>query len=80
MEKKKRYLHLSEREIQVLRLVVAGHTDVEISTMLDISFFTARRHRENLMCKSGVSKAVQLISMYFVELFSEDFGYFAKKG
>ncbi len=46
---------LSEREIDVLRLVARGLTDKEVASKLGISFRTVHAHNENAYGKIGVS-------------------------
>jgi DNA-binding NarL/FixJ family response regulator len=46
---------LSERELQVLRLVAAGRSNREIATALVISEHTVARHVQNIFAKLGVS-------------------------
>ena len=53
---------LTDRERQVLSLVVAGMTSKAIATELDISLKTVENHRHNLMTKAGVMSSSQLIS------------------
>ena len=45
---------LTERELEVLRLLAAGSTNTEIGAVLGISSHTARTHVQNLMAKLGV--------------------------
>ena len=52
---------LTDREMQVLNLVVAGRVNREIADTLGISVKTVDRHRTNLMQKLGVRSAVELI-------------------
>ena len=52
---------LTEREVQILNLVVAGRTNKEMAATLGISAKTVDRHRTNLMQKLGVRSAVELI-------------------
>jgi pimeloyl-ACP methyl ester carboxylesterase/DNA-binding CsgD family transcriptional regulator len=47
--------HLSERELDVLRLVAQGLSDQEIARRLGISAHTAHRHVSNIRGKLGVS-------------------------
>jgi HD-GYP domain-containing protein (c-di-GMP phosphodiesterase class II) len=51
----KRASGLSEREIEVLRLVARGMTNKEVASALDISTKTAGRHLENIFQKIGVT-------------------------
>jgi non-specific serine/threonine protein kinase len=46
---------LSARELEVLRLLVAGHSDKVIAEMLEIRPRTASKHVENILAKLGVS-------------------------
>jgi DNA-binding NarL/FixJ family response regulator len=46
---------LTEREIEVLRLVARGLTNKEVASALDISTKTAGRHLENIFQKIGVT-------------------------
>ncbi|GGF77988.1 DNA-binding response regulator [Mameliella alba] len=53
---------LSERERQVLNLVVTGRSNKEIAQILGISVKTVDRHRTNLMQKLDVHSVAQLIA------------------
>ncbi len=53
---------LTEREREVLSLVIAGKTSKAIAADLDISIKTVENHRHNLMTKAGVSSVAQLIA------------------
>lgn len=53
--------HLTERELQVLRLVVEGLSNKEIARMLVISPKTASVHRTNIMSKLGVRNSADLV-------------------
>ena len=46
---------LTEREVEVLRLVAAGHTNKEVATTLFLSDKTVARHLSNIFTKVGVS-------------------------
>jgi FixJ family two-component response regulator len=54
---------LTEREREVLDLLLAGNTSKEIARELEISPRTAEAHRGNLLRKFGVGSAKELISM-----------------
>ena len=56
-----RYRQLSEREIEVLRLLVEGCTAAEIGEKLFISAKTAEKHRANIMGKLGIATLIDLI-------------------
>lgn len=53
---------LTEREREVLALVIGGKTSKAIAADLDISVKTVENHRHNLMAKAGVTSVAQLIS------------------
>ncbi len=53
---------LTEREREILGLIKEGHTDKEISTILNISEKTVANYCERLMCKLGVHTRVALIA------------------
>jgi two-component system, LuxR family, response regulator FixJ len=53
---------LTEREREVLSLVIAGKTSKAIAADLDISAKTVENHRHNLMSKAGVNSVAQLIA------------------
>jgi DNA-binding NarL/FixJ family response regulator len=50
---------LSERELQVLRLVAAGKTNREIAAALDISLNTVLRHVSNILGKTNSSNRAE---------------------
>lgn len=52
---------LTEREREVLSLVIAGKTSKGIALDLDISVKTVENHRHNLMAKAGATSVAQLI-------------------
>lgn len=58
----KRLGALTEREREVLALVVAGKTSKAIALDLDISVKTVENHRHNLMAKAGATSVAQLIA------------------
>ncbi|MDI9850082.1 response regulator [Rhodoblastus sp. 17X3] len=53
---------LTERERDVLRLVILGKTSKVIASALDISVKTVENHRHNIMTKAGVASVAQLIA------------------
>lgn len=53
--------HLTERERQVLQLIVDGKSNKEIATILGISTKTVSVHRTNIMTKLDVQTTVELI-------------------
>jgi LuxR family maltose regulon positive regulatory protein len=52
---------LSERELQVLRLICAGHSNREIAEKLVIALDTVKRHASNIYGKLGVKRRAQAI-------------------
>jgi DNA-binding NarL/FixJ family response regulator len=55
------YTRLSQREIQVLRLIALGRSNKEIASLLGVSVNTVAVHRTNLMSTLGVHKAAELV-------------------
>lgn len=53
--------HLTEREVEVVRLVAAGHRNREVAKELGISVKTVETHRANIMNKLGFRNLAQLI-------------------
>lgn len=54
------FTRLSQREIQVLRLIALGRSTKEIASLLGVSANTVAVHRTNLMNTLGVHKAAEL--------------------
>jgi DNA-binding NarL/FixJ family response regulator len=46
--------HITERETDVLRLLVNGHSNKEIADKLSISIHTVISHRKNIIQKTGI--------------------------
>ncbi len=61
---RERYAHLSEREREVLGLIVAGLTNKEIGRALELSPRTVETHRANLFAKLQAASLAQLIRQY----------------
>jgi NarL family two-component system response regulator LiaR len=53
-------MHLTSREIEVVRLVVRGHSNVEIARALGIQLQTVKNLLSALYGKLGVSTRLQL--------------------
>jgi LuxR family maltose regulon positive regulatory protein len=53
---------LSERELEVLDLIAAGHSNAEIAQRLYIAIGTVKRHINNMYGKLGVSSRTQAIA------------------
>ncbi|WP_367847597.1 response regulator transcription factor [Rhodoferax sp. WC2427] len=61
---RERYAQLSEREREVLGLIVSGLTNKEIGRVLAVSPRTVETHRANLFAKLGAESLAQLIRRY----------------
>ncbi len=59
-----RFMQLSEREREVLGLIVSGLTNKEIGRALDVSPRTIETHRANLFAKLQAESLAQLIRQY----------------
>ena len=59
---------LSQREEQVLYLIIQGLTNIEIAEKLFISFETVRSHRKNILLKSKSKNTAALINYYYRSL------------
>lgn len=55
--------HLTNRETEILKLIVKGHMNKEIADMLNISLNTVLTHRKNIIRKTGV-KTVSGLTFY----------------
>lgn len=54
---------LTAREKEVLHLIAKGKTDKSISEKLSISIQTAKKHRNNLIEKTGVNNTAELVAL-----------------
>jgi len=54
---------LTEREKEIMQLVVTGHTSKEIAELLGLSIRTVENHRANLMYKTGSSNVIELAKL-----------------
>ena len=54
--------NLTEREVEVLRLVALGHTNAEISRQLYLSVRTVESHRAHIQQKSGRGTRSELVA------------------
>jgi DNA-binding CsgD family transcriptional regulator len=57
-----RPVQLTQRQKQILRLVVSGYTSREIATKLGLSVRTIEVHRFHLMGRMGVNNVAQLVN------------------
>lgn len=53
---------LSERELDVLRLIALGNTNAEIATALSLSVRTVETHRSHIVTKTGAKTRAQLVA------------------
>ncbi len=53
---------LSDRELEILRLVASGASNQEIAETLSIALTTARKHVSNILGKLGVHNRTQAAS------------------
>lgn len=53
---------ISEREMEVLRLICSGYNKYQIADMLYISHRTVDKHRENILDKTGSENVIQLMT------------------
>jgi len=53
---------LTQREIDVLRLLARGNTNRQIAELLNLSIRTVESHRANLMGKLGLASRVELVT------------------
>ena len=54
--------NLSEREVEVLKLVALGHTNAEISQQLYLSVRTVESHRAHIQQKAGRTTRAELVA------------------
>jgi two-component system response regulator NreC len=55
------HAELSERELDVLRLIALGHTNNEIAEQLVLSVRTVETHRAHIQQKLGRSSRAELV-------------------
>lgn len=56
---------LSKREIEILGLIAKGYSSSEISKILNISFYTVRTHRKNILKKINAKNTSELLKKAF---------------
>lgn len=54
-------LNLSNREIEIVRLLAEGLASKQIGSELDISKHTVDTHRRNLIMKTGCKNTMELV-------------------
>ncbi|WP_282366756.1 LuxR C-terminal-related transcriptional regulator [Pseudomonas sp. PS02290] len=62
--KRKRLNKATPRELEVLLLLLQGHTNKDIAQRLGISDYTARDHVSALLRKNEVKNRAQLIALH----------------
>ena len=60
-------VYLSEREKEILKLIVAGDTNPEIADKLCLSPLTIKGYRKNLLLKLGVKNTAALVNLVVTE-------------
>ena len=61
-EQRELALGLSKREIAILQLLAQGNNDDQIAESLNISVFTVRTHRRNMLRKTGCKNSIALVT------------------
>lgn len=61
-EEKKAFNTLTPREEEILKLLAAGCTNLQIAKKLFISIYTVKNHVHNILEKLGISNRAQLVS------------------
>ncbi len=56
---------VSSREIEIIKLVINGHTSHEIAEMLSISYYTVTTHRRNINKKLNIKNPQELLRLSF---------------
>lgn len=54
-------LHLTFREVEIIRLIKAGLNNDQIAERLGVSFFTVKTHRKNIHFKLNINNVAELI-------------------
>jgi len=56
-----KFLSLTNREKEIVSLIIAGNSTVEIANILDLSPRTIETHKRNMFIKCRVKSSVELI-------------------
>ena len=56
--------NLTNRETEVISLILRGYSSLSISAMLDISIGTVKVHRKNIYAKLEISSQGELFSLF----------------
>jgi len=62
---------LSQKEIQIVRLLMRGLSSSEIAELLFISYETVKSHRKNILMKTGAKNTAALINYYHKTFFEK---------
>jgi DNA-binding NarL/FixJ family response regulator len=60
-EEKLKELHISEREIEIMKEMYYGYSSKDISENLDLSYHTVVTHRKNIFKKFEVKSAIEMM-------------------
>jgi len=56
---------ITKREYQITELIAWGASDKEVAQELEISFYTVRTHRKNILNKLGLYNSADLTRWFF---------------
>lgn len=59
--KKENKIDLSDRELEILKLICENHTNEQIADKINLSYDTVKWHRANILSKTGCNNAVGLL-------------------
>ena len=62
----RKYIHLTNREVQILHYISIGFSNAEIAEELFISHYTVETHRKNIIRKMGKRNIMQVLRYAFV--------------
>lgn len=72
--------HLSPREIEVVMLVVEGHSNPEIAARLSITRETVNKHLDHIFKKAGFHQRGQFAGMMLLLLWGDSFAESLERG
>lgn len=59
---------LTDREMQVVQLILVGHSSTSVALKLDVSLSTVKSHRRNIYAKLQISSQAELFSLFLLHL------------
>jgi signal transduction histidine kinase/DNA-binding NarL/FixJ family response regulator len=65
LDSKCRQYNISERECEILRYIISGKENKEISMILNLSINTVKTHLHNIYIKFGVQNRIELINLIY---------------